>query len=599
MRLLYPAALFFLISIPVIIAMYILKQKFEERKISSLYLWNQVIKDIDVNTPWQRLKSSLPLILQIILALLLTLALTDPFLLIKGRGEQNIIIVIDTTGSMKAAYEDSTKFEEGIKRAEKLIRSLRTGSKITLISSGSKPRIEISLSENKEDAINKLKNIKITNAAGDINDSLSLVKSISKQDKGYRSIFFTDKNVDIKGINGEVQVLNSYSENVSLDYISHSKSESGINAIIRINNRSSNSQKREVALYAEEKLFFLKDVELKPKEVKTIYFAGLPNYTKYLHGEISKKDSLNEDNSIYEVVKSTKGQKVLLVSERNVFIEKVLASLNNIELYKTNSFENIMDKYDLYIFDGVSPKALPKEGAVLFLNPPEDSESFKVNGDIDGGLGEAVKSSITKYMENVHFTVSKFKNIEVPYWASVFLKVNNKPAGFVGELKGQKTGVLAFDLHSSDFPLISEFPIFMHNLISYLTDFDFQTKSSYKSGESITINSIGDIEKLSMKSPSGSSKDIEVKYPIKPYENTDEIGIYRLTQSFKGDETERLFAVNFPSEKESDIDTEDKTFNNAESNSILNSSGINLKSFLVTAALLILMAEWMVYVYGY
>lgn len=599
MRLLYPAALFFLISIPIIIAMYILKQKFEERKVSSLYLWEQVLKDIDVNTPWQKLKSSLPLILQIILALLLTLAITDPFLLIKGKGEQNVIIVLDNTGSMNAVFEDTTKLEEGKKRAEKVIRSLKPGSKITIISSGRKPKLELNASESKDDALSKLKSIKTSNAAGNIEDSLSLVKSMSKQYEGYRAIFFTDREVDLKDMEGEVQVLNYYSGNVSLDYISHSKEEGSIKTIVRINNRSNESQKREVSLYAEEKLFTLKEAELKPKETKTIYFENIPSNIRYMHAEINEKDSLNEDNVIYDVVKSTDSQKVLLVSEKNVFIEKVLSSINSLELYKTKSADNIMDEYDLYIFDGVSPKELPKEGAALFINPPDDSESFKVKGSIDGGLGAVVTSPVTKYIEKAHFAVAKSKDIEVPYWGSPFLKVNNTPAGFIGENKGKKIGVLAFDLHNSDFPLISEFPIFMHNIVSYLTDVDFQGRSSYACGDEITVSPLGTAEKMTMEAPKGSKENIEVKYPIRPYENTNDMGIYKLTQTSKDGETESLFALNFPSDMESNIDTEAKSASNSFGESLLDSSGVNLRFTLIILTLILLAAEWMVYVYGY
>ncbi len=599
MRLLYPAALGFLASIPVIIMMYILKQRFEEREVSSLYLWEQVIKDIDVNTPWQRLKSSLPLILQVLAAALLVFALTDPFLLLKGRSYENVILVLDNTGSMNAAYEDTTRFEEGKKRAEKLIKSLKPGSKITLVSSGMNPKVELASSTDKNEALNKLKNIKPTNFSGDINDSVSLVRSISKQYKAYRAVFFTDGQVDVKDLEGEVQVLNSSVLNISLDYISHTKENESIKAIVRVNNRTNKTQSREIALYAEDKLFSLKDVELKPKEVKTIYFERIPANIKYIHAEISEKDSLIEDNSIYEVIRQTKAQRILLISEKNIFVEKIVSSLNNVELYKTNSVDNIKDKYDLYIFDGVSPKELPKEGSVLFINPPKDNPVVQVNETIEGGLGEVLKNPVTRYMDKAHFSVSKIKDMVVPYWGSTFLKVNGKAAAFTGELKGRKTAVIAYDLHNSDFPLISEFPIFMHNLLGYLIDIDFQSKTSYYCGEGININNIGEVGKLSIKNPEGSMENIELKYPIRPYENTNNIGIYKLSKENKDISYENVFAVNFPTDRESDIDKEAKPMNNIDSSSLLNSSGISLKIFILIAALMLLSIEWMVYVYGY
>lgn len=599
MRLLYPSALTFLISIPIIVLMYILKQKFEEREISSLYLWEQVIKDIDVNTPWQKLKSSLPLILQVLAAALVVFAITDPFMLLKGRSYENVIVVLDNTGSMNAFYDDITRLDEGKKRAEKLIKSLKPGSKVTLITSGMQPKVELTSSSDRNEALTKLKSIKASNSYGDINDCVSLVKSISKQYKGYRAVFFTDREIDIKDLDGEAQILNSYTENISLDYISHTTGNESIEAIVRVNNRTNKTQHRELAMYTEEKLFSIKDVDLKPNEVKTIYFNKIPTNIKYIHAEISEKDSLLQDNSIYEVIRQSKAQKVLLVSEKNIFIEKIVSALNNIELYKTNSVDNIMDKYDLYIFDGTAPKELPKEGAVMFINPPENNPLVKINGAVEGGLGEVLKSPVTKFMDKAHFTVSKLRDMEVPYWGSTFLKVNGKAAAFNGELKGRKTAVIGYDMHSSDFPLISEFPIFMHNLIGYLIDVDFQSKTSYYCGEGIEVNTIGEGGKLAMKSPEGSEEALELKYPISPYENTNSIGIYKLSQESKDTNQESFFAVNFPADRESDVDNEVKPVNNIDSSSILNSAGMSLRNFVLIAALLLIAAEWMVYVYGY
>lgn len=599
MRLLYPGALFFLLFIPVIIAMYILKQKFEEREISSTYLWEQVIKDMDVNTPWQKLKSSLPLILQVLAAALLAFALTEPFWLGAKGAVQNVILVIDNSGSMNASYEDTTRLEEAKRRSEKLIKGLKPGSKMTLISAGRSPKVELSSSQDKEAVLNKIKGIKPSNTYGDIGESTSLVKSLGKQFGSYKAVFFTDRKVEIKDIEGEVQSLDSYSENVSLDYMSHAEEEGNLQAIVRINNRSNNTQNREISLYTEEKLFTLKEVQLGPKEVKTVYFDKIPSSVRYLQAEISEKDSLMEDNKIYDIVKSTKAQKILLVSQKNVFIEKVLSSLKNIEVFKTNSVDNIMDSYDLYVFDGVSPEKLPESGAVLFLNPPEKNSLVKVMGEVEGGLAAVQKSSVTKYMESASFTVAKLKSMEIPYWASAFLKINNKPAAFTGDYKGRKIAVIGFDLHNSDFPLISEFPIFIHNLVTYLVDGDFQGTSTYVCGDSIDINPKGEALSLTMKTPKGKDENIELKYPIKPFENTEEIGVYRLSEKLKDQSYESLIAVNFPADRESGTDAEVKSVSNKLNGSLMDASGVNLKLFLLIAILILLLIEWVVYIYGY
>jgi hypothetical protein len=519
--------------------------------------------------------------------------------MLKGKSFENVIIVLDNTGSMNAIYEDSSRFAEAKKRAEKLVHSLRQGSKVSIITSAKEQRVEISASSDKNAVISKIKSIKPSNTSGNMQDSLSFVKSIAKQYENYRAVFYTDSPLDIKGINGQVDNVSSYGINVSLDYMSHSKDKDGTKAIVRINNRSNNSQKRDVSLFAGDKLLDIKTVELKPTEVKTVYFEKIPDNAAYLWAEINEKDALTEDNVVYDIVKQSKNQRVLLVSEKNVFIEKILGAINGVELYKTNTEDKLTEKYDLYIYDGITPKELPKEGSLMFINPLSNNPIVKVKGDIEGAQGEFVKHPVTKLLDKGSFTVAEMKNMELPYWGSEMLKVNGKTAAFAGEDKGRNIAVIGFDLHKSDFPLNHEFPIFMHNLVSYMVNGDFAKKTSYYCGDSVDLNPKAEATELKVQLPSGNSDKVEVKYPLKPFENTMQTGVYKVNEKLGDKEQASLFAVNFPIDKESDINLQGKAIQNTEGSSISKIGGLNLQLYIIIGVLVLFLVEWMVYAYGY
>ena len=76
---LWPLAL--IILVPVIIIMYMMKQKAKEQKVASLYLWREMVKNDRANTPWEKLKKNWLMILQIITLLVLIAALTSPYFL--------------------------------------------------------------------------------------------------------------------------------------------------------------------------------------------------------------------------------------------------------------------------------------------------------------------------------------------------------------------------------------------------------------------------------------------------------------------------------------------------------------------------------------
>ncbi len=593
MKLFSPYALWFLILIPILILMYILKQRYEERRVSSLYLWQQVIMDLDATSPFQRLKKNILFFLQLLILLLCIFALTNPFVWWKNNNYQNLVIVVDTSGSMSSIGEKDTKLEEAKDKAEALINSLSYKSKITLISTARNFKVEISGSTDKKGVLNKLKAIEPTNSAGNIKDTYSLVKAICDQYESYRVVYLTDNGVDLKGLNGEVIKLGPQRPNVSLDYIAQSRGNNGLKVLVRATNHSVDKSDVEICLYGEDKLISIKNDVLNAGETKTIYFDNVPETNKYIFAELTKEDGLLEDNKIYSIVKQKGAKKILLSTEQNVFLEKALSILKDIELFKTSPGEKVNDEFDLYIYDGDYQGELPQKGNILFVNPQKDNLFFKIGHELEGGKATIVTHAITKYMNNSDFVISKVKAIELPYWASPLIKVGEQNTAFSGEIKGQKIAVIGFDLHNSDFPLTPEFPIFVNNLMSYLIDRDTMSSTQYSCGDGIDITPLPEAEKLFIKSPDDTKIEVSSKYPISPFEKTYSTGIYEVSQKVGKEEMGKLVAVNFPISESSfdNIEVENSVVSSSDSNM----GGVNLFNILLALALLVLTVEWVAY----
>ncbi|GAA0182384.1 BatA and WFA domain-containing protein [Clostridium sediminicola] len=598
MTLLTSSTLWFLLLIPLVVLMYILKQKFNEEKVSSLYLWDIVLKDVEVNTPWQKLKKNLLLLLQILIIILLIFAAANPFINYNGTGMNNLIVVIDNSGSMSALYENNTRLDEAKEKAISLIKSSPKGSAISVISMESEPNILISNSSNKSEVLRIVDNIEAKNATGNINESLSLVKSIAKQYDNYKAVFYSDSDVELKDINGELISLSSKGDNVSLDHISSNVNEGIIKILVRLTNRSEIDLEREVSLYdSENTLLDINTIDIKAGETKTIFFNIENENKKWVYAEITEKDSLIEDNKIYYVIEQPETKKVILVTDKNLFIEKAISPINNVELYKTSDINNIDENYDLYIFDGKLPEKLPEQGSLLIINPDKDIGLFKIGKELEGGKVEIKDHRISEYIHKANFSVSKMKDVKLPYWAQEIFSVKGYTVAFAGEYKGKKIGVLTFDLHNSDFPLSAEFPIFMNNIVKEFLGSSFSDRINYNCGEEVKINPIEDIKKLYINKPEGKKENLDTVYPIKPFSSTSKPGIYSLIQSNDEENYENLFSVNFPSESESNINVEiEKKKSNAIDLKSISKIGLSIQPILILLALFILLIEWRVYI---
>ena len=85
-----------------LVAFYFLKLKRPRVNVPSLVLWQQVLNDHRVNSPFQRFKRNLLLLLQVILLVLIVFGAMQPFW--RGRAErvQRIPVLLDCSASMAA-----------------------------------------------------------------------------------------------------------------------------------------------------------------------------------------------------------------------------------------------------------------------------------------------------------------------------------------------------------------------------------------------------------------------------------------------------------------------------------------------------------------
>ena len=364
--------LFLLITIPLLVLLYILKRKYREEVISSTLLWNEVYKNTRANTPWEKLRKNIMLLLQIIILLLLIFSLMKPFLNFGGKSYKNIILLIDNTASMSAEYGDGTRLEEGKKLAKEFLASTKDDTNTYIISYDGDSKLLQNGDFNKEISNEIISEISQSYNTGDISESLSFIKAIGEGiEEEYEVIAFTDKDFSLGDVNGKIVSLANSGVNASIDNVSHKFLEDKVRVIATVTNRGSGDYAGDFSLYDGEELLSVTSLELKESESRTLTF-DLPSIkSEVLKGELSRKDMILEDNTYNHVVGKKKVNKVLIVTEQNLFLEKAFSSIENTEVYKTNSTSNLTsaDKYDLYVFDNVTPDVMPSEGSLLFINP--------------------------------------------------------------------------------------------------------------------------------------------------------------------------------------------------------------------------------------
>ena len=587
--------LFLLLTIPPVIMLYILKRKYKEEVISSSLLWREVYKNTRANTPWEKFKKNIMLLLQIIIILSVILALMSPSISIGGKSYKNVIMVIDNTASMNTIYNDSnSRLEQGKTLAKEYLNSTKEGTNTYIISYDGNSNLLLNGEFNKSNTASIIDKINASYSSGDISDVVSFVKALGDGiGEEYEALIFTDKQVAISDINGRIVYLGNSGLNASVDNVSHKFVDDKVKVIANVTNNGDSLYEGDFSLYNGEELVAVEGVTLQVGESKTLSFQLDSLNSDYLKGELSRKDILMEDNTYYHVVNENKVKKILLVTDENVFLEKAFGIIENTEVYKTNDVSNITenDEYDLYVFDNKMPKVMPRKGSILFINP-NSNEFFNVLEGGEIGQATAVKGAVSNYLENIQFTLSEYNIIETPYYGTNILTIDDNSIGFKGEINDRKIAALSFDLHSTDFALKKEFPILIYELGEELISTGMVSSNNFRAGEKIVVKSSDFENEINITYPNGDIKGLKSGEEVK---GELDLGIYKINQN----DNNESFSVNFPTSSESDTSVEaiGENDNIVHGKSNLK-SGFNLTPIFILLAMLVVGFEWILYKKG-
>jgi hypothetical protein len=120
------------VAVPALLILYFLKLKRRDAEVSSTLLWKKAIQDLQANSPFQRLRNNILLLLQLLALLAALLALAQPELRgTLGAGGKHVL-VIDRSASMKATDGDATgedtsrtRLDEAKRQALKFVEQMR------------------------------------------------------------------------------------------------------------------------------------------------------------------------------------------------------------------------------------------------------------------------------------------------------------------------------------------------------------------------------------------------------------------------------------------------------------------------------------------
>jgi hypothetical protein len=113
-----------------------------------------------------------------------------------------------------------------------------------------------------------------------------------------------------------------------------------------------------------------------------------------------------------------------------------------------------------------------------------------------------------------------------------------------GEDNNRRIAVLGFDLHDTDLPLQPAFPILIHNMVNWFLPPPVGEDGQVVPGSPVTVQTWPGAEKVMITSPDQQAVTVGPPFPVVPFDKTDQVGLYQVTQVVHGLARQGAFTVN-------------------------------------------------------
>ncbi|MCC7163353.1 MAG: BatA and WFA domain-containing protein [Anaerolineae bacterium] len=574
MNFLVPFAFALVALLPVIVALYFLKLRRTEQRVSSTFLWKTLVRDTAANAPWQRLKPNLLLLFQLLFLIALIAALARPFVWGDAAASSHLILVIDTSASMRATDAQPTRLAEAIAQARRLIENLPDGARVTLIDAGASVRVPVSGAVAKSAGFRALDGLQAGWGGTDMGSALTLAATIAENEPDAELVLLSDghftlpENIALPS-RARFIPLGNTRENQAFGSFTVSSQGGGktLTAFAQLVNFSERAATRRLTVRNEQgQLVTARDVVLEPNKAQVITLADLPADAESFTAQLGGADFLGSDDSAWAVVPIRDRAEVRLVTSGNRFLKTALSLLPGVQVTSIKPAETLTVTTTtnlpaaLTIFDSNIPTGTLPAGNLLFIAPSRATDYFSVTGRIKAPVPLTVSADdpFTRYVDLRDVAIQDAARITLPNWgrAALIERATGAPLLIVGETDGRRIGILAFDLRHSDLPLRVAFPLLMANLVDTLIpDGAAGIAQNVGPNHPVTIATAPETTRVVVRAPDGRETILTPQQGHVRFEGTTQPGVYTISSRDAQGQTIplRRFAVNAFNADESDI----------------------------------------------
>ncbi len=203
MKFLIPLGLLGLVGILALILIYIIKPNFQQKLVSSTFIWRLSLKFKKKKIPLSRLRNILLIACQVLIITTIAAILAKTIHVLKEKIEQpEVVLVIDSSASMRAGTEESTRYERAVEAAVKQAEeTFASDGIVSVILAGNDSHflVERAYADSRDRVVGDLKALldgetECTYSSADLSAAVALSDRVLSANPSAKTYVYTDQN---------------------------------------------------------------------------------------------------------------------------------------------------------------------------------------------------------------------------------------------------------------------------------------------------------------------------------------------------------------------------------------------------------------------
>lgn len=536
------------IALPLLVLLYFLKLRRQRLSIASTLLWRKSFEDLSVNAPFQKMRWSLLLVLQLLALIALLLALAQPVARGDSPSADRVVMVIDAGASMNARLADGrTRLEAARTAAKGTVQRLSRSAQVVqfmVVAFGSSARLVSGYESNRDVIGQAIDSIAGSDEESNLEAGLQLAGAYAGQrdeasEPAPDVMLFSDGDVaapktstgySLRGgrfryayVGPAVDEPVSNIGFVSVGATRDDEDPSQVRIFGRLINAGPSPADVVVTVSADgEPVTAIRRTipaatDLGPGEEAVSASLLLPgDAVLSLHQNLP--DQLAADDEALLVMPAPAKPRVLLVypeaGKPDEYLLSMLQELDTQSLvqFSKPAFDGLDAQrihsgavYDLIIFDRVSPVRHPGVSSISFGVAPPGVKVIEHVGDINAGrqiLSWDRQDPVMRHVSLDTVVYSGFGAFDLPSGAKALALGPQGPVIAQLRAKGVRHIAVGFELVNSNWPLHVSSAVFLQNAVEFLT----QSKSgrsglAFRPGEPITVRALPNAGEVAVTGP--------------------------------------------------------------------------------------------------